>query len=163
MLQAIADRPGASDGLRGGAQADVAPDVWDAVADAVRAAREVRLAEAEHAYKMAIVARVAAGRRCSGRSAVEVSARSLGVTRRTLQQFAILATRWTFDEYRVLLERRGPSGHSLTVSHLLVVAPLSREAREHWIARVLLEGLAVRTLRAQIARSRHASQAAVDF
>jgi hypothetical protein len=125
----------------------------NAVADAIRAARDAKLAEAEYAYKMAIVAQVAAGRRLSGMSAVEASARSLGVTRRTLQQWAILATRWTLAECRVLLERRGPDGNSLTVSHLLVVASLPREARKHWIERALLDGLAVRELRAHIAQS----------
>jgi hypothetical protein len=123
----------------------------EVVADAARAGLDAKRAEAEYVYRVAIVARAATGRRLSGMSALEACARSLGLARRTLQQLAIIAMRWTVFEYRALLERQGAGGHSLTTSHLLMIAPLARGAREHWIERTLAEGLEVRELRERIA------------
>jgi hypothetical protein len=129
-------------------------ELRDAVADALRTGSRLRLSETEYAYRMAVVARAATGHRVAVGSAMEACARALGVSRRTLQMYAPIAVRWTNDQFHALRRRRGPRGNALLMSHLLLIAPLTRQEREHWTERVLVEELDVRELRNRIEATR---------
>jgi hypothetical protein len=133
---------------------ELPPDLRDLVAAARLAALDLKRAEGEYVYRLATLGRAATGRRLSGLSALEACAQSLGIARRTLQQFATIAARWTVFEYRALLGHQDAGTYSLTTSHLVLIAPLARHAREHLIERTLREGLKIRALRKLIARNK---------
>jgi hypothetical protein len=121
-------------------------DLTELVAVAEQAARDLRLAEAEHAYRLALVARAATGRRLAkGGGALEVCASRLGLARSTLQAFSTLACCWSREELRAMFAR-APSA-SLSISHLLLVSQLPRPERHRTIEQILDGSLGVRELR----------------
>jgi hypothetical protein len=120
----------------------------------VTEAQHAIIAEAERAYRFSVLARTAAGRRAGGYNAIEACARALGVSRQLLQSYAVLAMRWTPGQFRAALGRRGANGRPLSLSHLLLIAPLPRSAGASWIECVLAEGIDVRELRQRLRRSR---------
>jgi hypothetical protein len=125
-------------------------DLHEFVADALRSATDLRQAEAENAYRLALLVRAATGRRLGrGGSALAACAKLLGVSRSTLQPFSSIASRWSPQELRALFERS--DSRFLSVSHLLLIGQLPRTARNPWIKRVLEEGLGVHELRRRLA------------
>jgi hypothetical protein len=124
-------------------------DLHELLTDAMRAAAELRVAEAESAYRLALLVRAATGRRLGrGGSALAACAKQLGVSRSTLQPFSSIASRWSPQELRTLFERS--DSRSLSVSHLLIIGQLPGPARDRWIERILAEGLGVHELRSRL-------------
>jgi hypothetical protein len=124
-------------------------DLHEFLAAARRAAAELRLAEAENAYRLALLVRAATGRHGGrGGSALAARAQLLGVSRSTLQPFSIIASCWSPDELRTIFERS--DSRSLSVSHLLLIGQLPGPTRHQWIERVLAEGLGVHELRSRL-------------
>lgn len=110
-------------------------------------AREHEL-HAEQAYRLALLAKAAFARGSSKGSPIEACARAVGLSRQTLQPYAIVASRWSAPELKHLLaERRNAQGQPISISHLVVLAKLPRGMRETWIERVFAEALTVRQLR----------------
>jgi CheY-like chemotaxis protein len=104
--------------------------------------------EAEQAYRLALLAKAAFAHRSPRGSAIEACARAVGLSRQTLQPYAIVASRWSAPELKHLLaERRNANGEPISISHLVVLAKLPRPARDTWLERVFAEGLTVRQLR----------------
>lgn len=131
----------------GGAPA-LPEELLSRVLDVVRAEERVRLAEADHAYQLALLAREASARRLpSGRSALAACARAVGVARTTLTAFSLVAHRWNLREVRALLLQRDARGKHLSVTHLIAMAQLPKSARTAWIERALGDGLDVRALK----------------
>jgi hypothetical protein len=128
-------------------------DIARLVDEALRAANDLRRAHSEYAYRLAVLARAATGRRLSKGSAIEECARALGIRRQTLQPYSILTLRWKPEELRVLFGRPGANGRALSTSHLLLLARLPKSERDHWVERTLTEGLEVHELRARLRRS----------
>jgi hypothetical protein len=125
---------------------ELPPEVTELVAVAEQAARDLRLAEAEHAYRLALVARAATGRRLAkGGSALEACAKRLGLARSTLQAFSALACCWSREELRAMFARARSS--CLSISHLLLVSQLPRLERYRRIEQILDGSLGVRELR----------------
>jgi hypothetical protein len=57
-------------------------------------------------------------------------------------------TRWSVSELRVLLvERRNVYGEPISISHLALLAPLSRPRRAVWTERVFAQGMTAHELR----------------
>jgi DNA-binding response OmpR family regulator len=104
---------------------------------------------AEQAYRLALLAKAAFARASSSKgSPIEACARAVGLSRQTLQPYAIVASRWSAPELKHLLaERRNAQGEPISISHLVVLAKLPRGTRETWIERVFAEALTVRQLR----------------
>jgi hypothetical protein len=76
-------------------EAELQEDLLGLVEAVNRAAVGIRVAEAEHAFLITVLARASAGRHTQhGLTATEACARALGVARSTLQAFASLAARW---------------------------------------------------------------------
>jgi DNA-binding response OmpR family regulator len=110
-------------------------------------AREREL-HAEQAYRLALLAKAAFAREHVKGSSIEACARAVGLSRQTLQPYAIVASRWSAPELRTLLaERRNAHGEPISISHLVVLAKLPRATRDAWIERVFAEALTVRQLR----------------
>ena len=129
------------------------------VEDARDALAEGRLVQAVQCHRFALVARAALSDD-SGRGAAARCARVLGLTPHTLQGYALLASRFSADEFRDLLaRRRNVHGEYLTVSHLQVLARLPRRARIVWIERAFSEGLTVRQLRQAVSGARRVPRA----
>lgn len=123
-------------------------DLCELVGRVRGSALAIRVAEAEHAHSLAVLARASIGRHVTGDvTAMEACAEEVGVARRTLAAFSVIATRWDPLELRALLEQRGVDGHALSVSQLLLLASLPRASREYWTERVFREALDVRALR----------------
>src|ERR1700730_6956325 len=132
----------------GGETPALPADLHHCVADARRAAVALRLAEAENAYRLALLVGAATGRRLGHEgSAIEACAKMLGVARSTLQPFAIIAVCWSPQELRTLF---GYGDRSLSVSHLLIAARLPRPARDQWLERVHAERLGVHEFRRRL-------------
>jgi hypothetical protein len=135
-------------------EADLPEDLRDLLDAVRRAAVDIRAAEAEHACRIATLARASAGRHARhGLTATEACARALGVARSTLQAFATLAARWSPEDLRTMFQRRDPRGRALSLSNLLVISRLPRVAREQCIHRIFREGLSVRELRERNGRA----------
>jgi hypothetical protein len=131
-------------------------DLEQLVDDALCAANELRFAHSEYAYRLAVLARAATGRRLHTGSAIDACARALGIRRQTLQPYAILTLRWKPDELRALFKRPGANGKPLSTSHLLLLARLPRSEREYWVERALTDGMEVHELRARLRKRRRA-------
>ncbi len=110
-----------------------------------------RMTEAEHMLRLSAVACAARGRRVGSRSAMDVCAQLLNMTRQTLQPYAVIASRWdSAAELLKFFELRGAKGRSLSPSHVLELARLPRHSRDSWVGRILTEGLDARDLRRQL-------------
>jgi DNA-binding NarL/FixJ family response regulator len=110
-------------------------------------ARE-RALHAEQAYRLALLAKAAFAHPSLKGSPIEACARAVGLSRQTLQPYALVATRWSAPELRHLLaERRNSRGEPISISHLVLLAKLPRATRDTWTERVFAEGLTVRQLR----------------
>jgi hypothetical protein len=129
-------------------------DLHGLVRNASQAGEAVRAAEAEYAYRLALVARAALGRRAGAESAIDACSAALGVSRQSLQPFALVATRWASHDLLSLFTRRCSNGRPLSMSHLLLLVRLPRTDREVWANRALQESLDVRQLREAISASR---------
>jgi len=124
------------------------------VDDARDTLAEGRIVQAEQVYRIALVARAASSDVTGTRLASE-AARALELTRHSLLDYGLLASRFTAAEFRELLAvRRTVHGDYITVSHLQQLAKLPRGAREVWIERSFAEGLTVRQLRAVVSSQR---------
>jgi hypothetical protein len=135
-------------------EVELPEDLLDLLEAVNRAAAGIRVAEAEHACRIAALARASAGRRAPhGLTATEACARALGVARSTLQAFAALAARWTPDDLRMMFGRRDARGRALSLSQILLISRLPRGAREQCVQRILAQGLSVRELRREIVRA----------
>ena len=133
---------------------DLPADLRGLVRSAEQAGDAVRAAEAEYAYRLALVARAALGRRAGSESAVLACSAALGVSRQSLQPFALVATRWASDDLFGLFTRRSSNGRPLSMSHLLLLVRLPRAEREVWATKTLTDSLDVRQLRDAISASR---------
>jgi len=153
------DQPGTS-----ASDADLPADLRELIDEVRRATACIRVAQAEHAYRLALLAKAATSRRLANRlAAMEACARHVGVARTTLHAFSILATRWGLDELRELFIRQDANGQALSVTHLLLVGHLPRATRDRWINRVLTEGLDVRSLKSLMRSGRpHAHETTGD-
>jgi hypothetical protein len=128
---------------------DLPTDLEELVSDAWQAARDLRLAEAENAHRIALLAQASTGRRLAGGgSAVEACAKRLGLARTTLQPFSALARCWSRQELRAIFARTHTG--CLSISHLLLVSQLPRSARNRWIRDLLMGGCGVRELRSTL-------------
>jgi hypothetical protein len=126
-------------------------DLNELVAGARRSAADLRVAEAENAYRLALLVREATGRQLAGGgSALTACAALLGVSRSTLQPFSIIASCWSTQELQTLFQRS--RNRCLSVSHLLLIGRLPQPARNQWMERVLAEGLGVHELRHRLSR-----------
>jgi len=125
-------------------------DLSALVAGLLAAEENVNAATAECVYRLAFLARAAHGRRVGSLDAMSVCAQAIGITRQTLQPFALIARCWTQEELRELLTRRDAHGRGLSSSHLVTLARIPRAARIRWIERALAESLDVRALRRKI-------------
>ena len=122
----------------------------DDARDALAAGRLIR---AEQAYQLSLVARAASSDPTRGRRRANECARSLGLTRHRLLAYALLASRFSHEEFRELLAvRRNVHGEYITVSHLQLLAALPRSSRQVWVERTFSEGLTVRQLRSIVKR-----------
>jgi hypothetical protein len=122
--------------------------------EAVRQAQnEVDAANAKYVYALALLSRAASGRTIEGGSAVDLCAHAVGLSRQTLQPYAIVALRWRPEELRNLLNLRTAQERPLSIAHLLVLARLPAADRETWLLRTVREGLDAHSLRALIARA----------
>lgn len=118
---------------------------------ALQAMRQQRACEADVAYRLALLAHAAR----SSRGTFATCARALGVSRQTLQPYALVAEQWSADELRTLLaERRTSLGEPISISHLVLLAKLPRPACDRILERVFSEGLTVRQLRRVLRPSR---------
>jgi hypothetical protein len=135
-------------------EADEPTPIRHLVAAAVQAGARLHAAEAEYALGMAAVARAARRGGATDNSAARECASALGITRQTLQPYALLAMRWTPQELRVLLERQDCNGRRISLSHLLILSRLSHAERLRRTEEVFVEGLGVHDLRARIRASR---------
>jgi hypothetical protein len=131
--------------------ADIPPDLHSRILDAIEATADVRDAQAEHAYRVALLARSAIGR---GRVFVSC-ARALGMQRQTLQPFALVATRWSPEDLRSLFSARDAHGRPLSISHLQLLARLPRGERNEWLVAVLRDCIDVHSLRERLRRNCH--------
>jgi hypothetical protein len=120
------------------------------VVAAVEAGARLHAAEAEYAFRMAAVARAARRGGATESSAVRACASALGITRQTLQPYALIGMRWTPEELRSLLERHDCNGRRISLSHLLILSRLSHAERQRRTEEVFAEGLAVHELRERI-------------
>jgi hypothetical protein len=135
-------------------EADLPEDLRELLQAVNLAAIDIRVAEAEHACRIAALASASAGRHTRrGLTATEACARALGVACSTLQAFAALATRWTPEDLRTIFQQGDARGRALSVSQLLLISRLPRGAREQCLQRILAEGLSVRELRKAILRA----------
>jgi hypothetical protein len=122
----------------------------DLVAGVQQAVSTLRDAEAQYVLRMAEVARAARRGGVADESSINHCARALGISRQTLQPYAIVALRWTTKDLRDLFERRDCHGRPISLSHLLVLARLPQADRSRWIEVVLAEGTPVHELRARL-------------
>ncbi len=130
---------------------DLPGDLKDRVDLVLRMASAVRIAEADYVYSLALLVKASTGHRLrDGSSATAACASAVGLARTTLAAFTLVAARWTADELRQILALRDVRGQPLSVTHLVLIARLPRAVREPWIARVLAEGLDVRSLKRAI-------------
>lgn len=127
--------------------AQLPPELRPLAQDALDAFAKGRDVEAEQAYRLALLARAARAHSSAKRSGLADCARAIGVSRQTLQPYAVLASRWSPKELKELLARRNIHGEPISVSHLMQLARLPRPVRDAWTERVFAEGLTVRELR----------------
>jgi len=125
----------------------------DLVATAVEA--EVRLctAKAEYAVRVAAMARAAFRGPPAEAREIRDRAAALGITRQTLQVYAVVGTKWSAAELRLLLEREDCHGQRISVSHLLLLARVEGEERGRRTEEVFANGLNLRELRGRIRES----------
>ncbi|HSY21881.1 MAG TPA: hypothetical protein VK841_07195 [Polyangiaceae bacterium] len=135
---------------------DDSPLLHDLVAGVQQAVSTLRDAEAQYILRMAEVARAARRGGAADESSINHCARALGISRQTLQPYAIVALRWTAQDLRDLFERRDCHGRPISLSHLLVLARLPLADRSRWIEVVLAEGTPVHELRARLRKMRNA-------
>ena len=119
-----------------------------------QAEASLHAAEAEYALRMAAVARAARRGGAGARSAVRACASALGITRQTLQPYALVAMRWKEAELRSLLERQDCNGRCISLSHLLILCRLPLAERQRRTEETFREGLAVHRLRERIRAGR---------
>jgi hypothetical protein len=129
---------------------DDTPLLHDLVAGVQQAVSTLRDAEAQYILRMAEVARAARRGGVADESSINHCARALGISRQTLQPFAIVGLRWTARDLRELFERRDCHGRPISLSHLLVLARLPQADRSRWIEVVLAEGTPVHELRERL-------------
>ena len=141
--------------LRTAEPTDESPILRDLVAGVQHAVSMLREAEAQYVLRMAEVARAARRGGAGDESSMNACARALGISRQTLQPYAVVALRWTERDLRDLFDRRDCHGRPLSLSHLLVLARLSQAERSRWIEVVLAEGTPVHELRERL---RHAKR-----
>jgi hypothetical protein len=125
-------------------------DLRALVEGARRSLERVADAEAAYVYSLALMSRAATGRTVQGGSAIDVCAAALGLTRQTVQPYAVIASRWNFVDLRRLLSRRTVRGRPLSTAHLLFLARLGKAQRGYWLERTVREGLDVHSLRALV-------------
>jgi hypothetical protein len=143
--RAVATRQGR---LPGEAEEELPDDLRTLAEDVLDSFAEEHALHAEQAYRLALLAKAAFARGSSKGSPIEACARAVGLSRQTLQPYAIVASRWSAPELKHLLaERRNTRGEPISISHLVVLAKLPRGTREAWIERVFAEALTVRQLR----------------
>lgn len=119
-------------------------DLQSLIRDALEASEQQRTSEAELAYRVALVAQAAR----ASRGTFDSCARALGMSRQTLQPYALVAERWSGKELRHLLaERRNARGEPISISHLALLAKLPRSTCDALVERVFAEGLTVHELR----------------
>ncbi len=93
----------------------------------------------------AIIARLK--RQPHGAGAVQAAAEALGEDLASLYRFAKVAERWSAEQVERLLARKGPNGHRLSWSHLVVLAGIECDAiRALYLERTIEEALSVRSL-----------------
>jgi hypothetical protein len=124
------------------------------LAAVVQAESRMHAAEADYALRMAAVARAARRGGAGANSAVRQCASALGITRQTLQPYALVAMRWTHAELRSLFERHDCHGRRMSLSHLLILCRLPLAERRRRAEETLSEGLAVHELRRRVRASR---------
>ncbi|HSY23662.1 MAG TPA: hypothetical protein VK841_16155 [Polyangiaceae bacterium] len=135
------------------ARTDEPTPLRDLVATAAEAEARLHAAEADYALRMAAVARAARRGGATDNSAARACASALGITRQTLQPYALLGMRWTPAELRSLLERQDCHGRRVSLSHLLILSRLSHTERCRRTEEVFAEGLGVHELRRRIRAS----------
>jgi hypothetical protein len=130
---------------------DVLPEDLSRLVVAVQEARSALLqAQAEHACRLALLARAANGRVVRQTSATRVCAAILGISRQTLQPYARVAGRWHADELHALLENAVANGAVLSRSHLEQLAKVPQHECRVLVDRAFTERLTVRGLKALI-------------
>jgi DNA-binding response OmpR family regulator len=130
---------------------DLPEDLRELVGGVLSTAVELGTKESEYAYRLALLARAANGRRLRGRSATEACADAVNVSRQTLQVYATVAARWEPEALPALFKRRDCKGRPLTTSHLVAIARAPQSSRDELIEHALREGLDVRQLQALVA------------
>lgn len=142
-------KPGAADdGPRGNGGTGQLQPLIDGALEAIR---QQRACEADLAFRLALLAHAAR----NSRGTFATCARALGVSRQTLQPYALVAEQWSGDELRTLLaERRNSLGEPISISHLVLLAKVPRPACDRIVERVFSEGLTVRQLRRVLRQSR---------
>jgi DNA-binding response OmpR family regulator len=130
---------------------DLPEDLRELVGGVLSTAVELGTKESEYAYRLALLARAANGRRLDGRSATGACADAVSVSRQTLRLYASVAARWEPEDLPALLRRRDCKGRPLTTSHLVAIARAPRSSRDELTERALRDGLDVRQLHALVA------------
>jgi DNA-binding response OmpR family regulator len=129
-------------------ETELSEELQALVGDVLDTIASERALEAEQAYRLALLAKAALASTTPRGSPIEACARAVGLSRQTLQPYALVASRWSAPELkRLLAERRNVRGEPISISHLVMLAKLPRATRDSWIERVFSEGLTVRQLR----------------
>lgn len=106
-----------------------------------RAAEDARVAHA-----IALLARCALQADSSTGSVVRSCARAIDIERNTLSAYAPLAL-WSVERLTAFLERKNVAGDYLTVSHALLLAPLSSASTTPIIEHIVANSTSVRGLK----------------
>ena len=99
------------------------------------------------------LARASGGLTHRGRSAAEVCAKAVGISRSAFQEFISVTSHWKPADIRALLVRSDSEGRALTMHHLLVVARTGPHLRQQ-LRRIVCEGSDIKELRAVLNTSR---------
>jgi hypothetical protein len=110
--------------------ADLPPELRRCVSNVLRAAATWSESHAEYAYAMAMLGRAVSGKSIGGRSAAEVCARFVNVSRSMLEDYVALNAGLTPWEVRLLFGVRDGRGEIVTLARLLEVARAPHRLRE---------------------------------
>jgi hypothetical protein len=119
---------------------------WEVLASEEHAERT----HAERTYRLVLLARAADQLEKAGEvhDACAQCARFFGVSRESIRQWTLVASRWSAKElHHLLVERRNAHGKRISAFHLYEIAHLSLAAREAWVERTFSEALSIRALR----------------
>jgi hypothetical protein len=119
----------------------------------VAVSEQLRIAEAEQACRILILARVAGQCVAAEVADFEYCARTAGLTRQTLQPYMRLAGRWEPAHLRyLLLERKNADGQNASISHLLLLARLPQARCQAWTEVLFQRSWSVRQLQEAVRR-----------